>query len=255
MSRVKKPIPADVSRAKGYVERIKRLIEQQKEIGGDISDVCTEAKENAGLDPTTLRFAAREWLMDEDKRSERDAKREQYLHAVGLAVAAVESGEVSARQAAKIYNIGKSSVYKALSVREVSAVEMTADDLGVVKPVPEMVADDLGDWRWIDRRKRADAEFAEKIRAIAARLKTADLDTPPSGGGERHGVKALCAQADSSADSLSGSTDRTCSVGIASEGLRTVPEAQGSGSGEPVSSPGPLDLDTTIPDFLRRRRA
>ncbi len=131
----KKPRHADTQRVKPYVERVKALMLEQKAIGSDVTDVCREAKEVAGLDPTTLRFVAREALMDKDKRAERDSKREEYLHALGLAVAAVESGELSARESAKIYNIGKTSLYKELGVRALSANrEMEAGDLGEWPP-------------------------------------------------------------------------------------------------------------------------
>lgn len=130
----KKPRPADTLKVKPYVDRVKALMLEQKAIGADVTDVCKEAKEIAGLDPTTLRFAAREALMDKDKRAERDSKREEYLHALGLAVAAVESGELSARESAKLYSIGKTSIYKEMSVRALSANDR------------EMVADDIGQW-------------------------------------------------------------------------------------------------------------
>lgn len=127
----KKPRPADTLRVKPYVERVKALMLEQKALGADVSDVCKEAKEVAGLDPTTLRFVAREALMDKDKRAERDSKRDEYLHALDLAVAAVESGELSARQSAKLYSIGKTSLYKELGVRALSATrEMEAGDIG-----------------------------------------------------------------------------------------------------------------------------
>jgi len=127
----KKPRPADTLRVKPYVDRVKALMLEQKALGADVSDVCKEAKEVAGLDPTTLRFVAREALMDKDKRAERDNKREEYLNALGLAVAAVESGELSARESAKLYSIGKTSIYKEMSVRALSATrEMEAADLG-----------------------------------------------------------------------------------------------------------------------------
>lgn len=130
----KQPRSADTLKVKPYVDRVKALMLEQKAIGADVTDVCKEAKEVAGLDPTTLRFAAREALMDKDKRAERDSKREQYLHALGLAVAAVESGELSARESAKLYSIGKTSIYKEMSVRALSATAR------------EMVADDIGQW-------------------------------------------------------------------------------------------------------------
>jgi len=132
--------PADGARIKPYVERVAALIVQQKGIGSDISDVCSEAKDVAGLDPTTLRFAARESLMDKAKRDERNDKRDQYLHALGLAVAAVEAGEMSARQSAKIFNIGKSSIYKALAVHDVSTADPETGELP-----RDMVAGDLGE--------------------------------------------------------------------------------------------------------------
>lgn len=164
--------------AKGYVDRVKRLLEQQKELGADISQVCSEAKETASLEPALIRFAARELLIDADKRAERDEKRHQYLHVVGLAVAAVESGEMSARQAAKIYSIGKTSIYKELAVREVSAVEMTEADLGEWLPphdgetgeLPrEMTADDLGDPLLVTDKDRG--RFRDKVRTLAAGIK------------------------------------------------------------------------------------
>ena len=130
----KKPRPADTFQVKPYVERAKALMLEQKALGADLTDVCREAKEVAGLDPTTLRFVAREALMDKNTRAERDSKREQYLHALGLAVAAVESGELSARESAKLYSIGKTSIYKEMSVRALSANDR------------EMVADDIGQW-------------------------------------------------------------------------------------------------------------
>lgn len=157
-----KPRAADVARAKGYVDRVKALIEQQKELGADISDVCTEAKQNAGLDPTTIRFAARELLMDAEKRRERDEKREQYLHAVGLAAAAVEGGHLSLREAERKYGVAKSAIHRAISVPYCPCPEMTDGDLGHFEPVREMVAEDLGDPLLIVNPFRA------RVKAIAA---------------------------------------------------------------------------------------
>lgn len=125
----KKSYPAyDATKAKGYAERVKALLLERGTINEDISAVCDEAKEH-GCEPALIRFAAREMMIDEAVRKERDEKRARYLHAVGLAVEAVQSGEMSARQAAKIYSIGKSSIYKEMHVRAVSADrEMVAAD-------------------------------------------------------------------------------------------------------------------------------
>lgn len=176
--------PFNAERARGFTDRVAKLVEEQKAIGADISDVCKEAKD-FGLDPATIRWSAREKLMDASKRAARDEKRDLYLHALGMAVAAVESGEMSARQSAKIYNIGKSSIYKELAVREVSTVEMTDADLGEWLPphdaetgeIPrEMTADDLGDPLLVVDKPRG--EFREKVRKIAASVPRAILEAP-----------------------------------------------------------------------------
>tara|TARA_R110002126_G_scaffold21970_3_gene78952 strand:- start:4411 stop:5022 length:612 start_codon:yes stop_codon:yes gene_type:complete len=121
-------IPYDPLKAKGYAERVKALLVERGTINIDISQVCDEAKED-GCEPALIRYVARELMIDDDVRKERDEKRARYLRAVGLAVEAVKSGEMSARQAAKVYSIGKSSVYKEMAVREVSASrEMVAAD-------------------------------------------------------------------------------------------------------------------------------
>lgn len=126
------PPPYDPARAKGFIERVARLMSERKEVSESIADVCVEAKSH-GLEPAFVRFAASESLMDDAKRSERNEKREMYLRAVGLAVEAVRSGEMSAREAAKAYGVGKTNVYKLMAVREVSAHrDMTDADLGDV---------------------------------------------------------------------------------------------------------------------------
>lgn len=179
----KKPVYAyDPSKAKGFIERVRRLLDDRKEVSDDISDVCSEAKSH-GLEPSFIRYAARELGVDAAERAERDEKRAMYLNAVGLAVEAVESGELSAREAAKVYGVGKTSVYKALSVRDVSAPrEMTDGDLGEWLPLHdtetgelprEMTAEDLGDPLWVIDADRA--RFREKVVAIAASVKPAEV--------------------------------------------------------------------------------
>jgi len=187
------------AKLKSYVERVKSLIEQQKVIGADITQVCKDAREDdPDLEPSMIRFAARELLLDATKRAERDDKRHQYLHAVGLAVDMVSNGEVSLREAAKACGVSKSSVHRALAVPAVSQPEMHADDLGRVdlpncgatgafdacdyprcdchaddlgtaEDVRVMTADDLGDPLWVVDRDRA--KFKEKIRRIASTIK------------------------------------------------------------------------------------
>lgn len=176
------PPPYDPRKAKGYIDRVRQLFENRQSLNADISEVCGDAKGD-GLEPAYIRYAAREAMIDTALRDERDAKRAMYLHAVGLAVDAVESGELSAREAAKVYGVGKTSVYKALSVRDLSAPrEMTDGDLGEWLPdhdaetgeLPrEMTAEDLGDPLWVIDADRA--RFREKVVAIAASVKPAEV--------------------------------------------------------------------------------
>jgi uncharacterized protein (UPF0335 family) len=157
------------AKLKSLVERVKTLLEEQTAIGADITQACKDAKEaDPDLEPAMIRFAARELLMDEAKRNERDDKRARYLHAIGLAVEMVSNGDVSLRQAAKATGVSKSSIHKALAVHEVSTDHR------------EMVTDDLGDPLWIVDKDRA--RFRDRVRAIAAKVKTlpeldAALDT------------------------------------------------------------------------------
>ncbi len=118
------------AKLKAYVDRVKALIEQQKTIGADITQVCKDAKEADDLEPTMIRFAARELLIDSAKRNERDDKRHRYLHAVGLAVDMVSNGDVSLREAAKAFGVSKSSVHRALAVPEVSHDPETGEVTG-----------------------------------------------------------------------------------------------------------------------------
>lgn len=123
MSKTKKkatPIVPRMHNAKGYIDRVKALLVEQRAYGVDITEVCTEAKEKDGLEPAMIRFAAREALIEESVRKERDEKRGLYLHALGLAVEAVRSGDLSLREAGRVYKLPKSNIHRALAVPAVS---------------------------------------------------------------------------------------------------------------------------------------
>jgi uncharacterized protein (UPF0335 family) len=154
------------AKLKSYVERVKTLIEQQKTLGADITQLCRDAKEAEDFEPAMIRFAARELLMDDDKRTTRDDKRHRYLHAVGLAADMVSNGDVSLREAAKVCGVSKSSVHRALAV---PALSQDVPDFEYV-PIREMAADDLGDPLLVIDKSRA--QFKEKVRSIAASVNT-----------------------------------------------------------------------------------
>ncbi len=115
-------------RLTSFVERIEKLREEKKAIGGDERDVFAEAK-GVGYDTATIRWLLKEREVDAADRDERDALRDTYAHAIGMAVDLVRVEGLSLRQAEAETGASKSSIHRALAVPALSR-EMTADDLG-----------------------------------------------------------------------------------------------------------------------------
>lgn len=113
--------PATVAgqKIKSYVDRVEKLEEERKAIGGDIRDVYAEAKGN-GYDVKTLRWLVQERRVQAVDRDERDALRDTYKHALDMAVHLVQVEGLSLREAAKRTGTNKSSVHRALAVPQVS---------------------------------------------------------------------------------------------------------------------------------------
>jgi len=114
-----KPATVNAPRLQSFVERVEKLEEERKAIGADIKDVLTEAK-GVGYDVKTIRWLVQERRMDANDRAERDALRDTYAHALGMAVELVEVGGLSLRQAAERTGVSKSSIHRALAVPAVS---------------------------------------------------------------------------------------------------------------------------------------
>lgn len=129
--------PVSAGRLKSFVERIEKLEEERKAIGGDVRDVYAEAK-GVGYDVKTVRWLVQERKVESADRDERDSLRDTYAHALGLAVDLVRVEGLSLRDAGQLTGVSKSSIHRALAVPEVSqpAREMVADDLGRVDPPP-----------------------------------------------------------------------------------------------------------------------
>jgi uncharacterized protein (UPF0335 family) len=70
---------------KAFVERIERLEEDKKAIGGDIKDVYAEAKGN-GFDVKALRHIIALRRLDVDERREQQAIVDTYMAALGMLV-------------------------------------------------------------------------------------------------------------------------------------------------------------------------
>ena len=75
------PIQAD--RLKSFVERIEKLEEERKAIGGDIKDVYAEAK-GVGYDVKTMRKIVALRSMDAADRAEAETLLDVYCHALGM---------------------------------------------------------------------------------------------------------------------------------------------------------------------------
>ena len=83
VSKKTKPGPISADRLKSFVERIEKLEEERKAIGGDIRDVYSEAK-GVGYDIKTMRKIVSLRGMDAADRAEQEALLDTYKHALGM---------------------------------------------------------------------------------------------------------------------------------------------------------------------------
>lgn len=74
-------VSADVLRS--YIERIERLEEEKKSLGGDIREIYAEAKGN-GFEPRVMRKVVSLRRMNAADREEEEALLEVYRQAVGV---------------------------------------------------------------------------------------------------------------------------------------------------------------------------
>ena len=77
---------------KAFIERIEKLEEERKAIGGDIRDVFSEAK-GVGYDVKTMRKIISIRKQDHAERMEQEALLELYLTALGMAAAPSDDDE------------------------------------------------------------------------------------------------------------------------------------------------------------------
>ena len=70
-------------RLRQFIERIERLEEERKGIGGDIREVYSEAKA-LGFDPKIMRQIVKLRKMDNSELQEQEALLDTYKHALGM---------------------------------------------------------------------------------------------------------------------------------------------------------------------------
>ena len=78
-----RPGGMNVGRLKSFIERIEKLEEERKAIGGDIKDVYSEAK-GVGYDVKTMRKIVSLRAMDAADRAEAETLLDVYKHALGM---------------------------------------------------------------------------------------------------------------------------------------------------------------------------
>lgn len=94
--------PVNAERLKSFVERIERLEEERKAIGGDVKDVYSEAK-GVGYDVKTMRQIVKERSQDAADRDEQETLLEVYRAALGMG---------TYRSVAAQYGISKSKLHR-----------------------------------------------------------------------------------------------------------------------------------------------
>lgn len=107
--------PVNADKLEGFVARIENVEKDEKALKDSKRSIYGEAKA-VGYDIKTMRWLVQERRTDAGKRAERDALRDTYVHAVGMAVDLVRDGGLSLRDAAKKAGVSKSSVHRALAV-------------------------------------------------------------------------------------------------------------------------------------------
>ncbi len=75
--------PVSADRLKSFIERVEKLEEEKKAIGGDIKDIYSEAK-GVGYDVKTMRRIISLRGMDAADRAEADALLDVYKNALGM---------------------------------------------------------------------------------------------------------------------------------------------------------------------------
>ena len=83
VSKKTKAGPISAERLKSFIERIEKLEEERKALGGDIKDIYSEAK-GVGYDVTTMRKIVSLRAMDAADRAEGETLLDVYKHALGM---------------------------------------------------------------------------------------------------------------------------------------------------------------------------
>lgn len=170
--------PVNADRLKSFVERIERLEEEKKALQGDIKDIYAEVK-SVGYDVKTTRKVVLLRQMDAAARAEQEALLDVYKHALGMAVDAVRSGELSLREAGRKYNVSKSSVHRGLAVPDVSHDPATGEVIEKEGGAPNPVRDGEASADERDASASSSPPIAEPDLTIPAFLRRSPATVQP----------------------------------------------------------------------------
>jgi len=126
--------PVNAERLKSLVERVERLEEERKAIGGDVKDVYSEAK-SAGYDVKTMRQIVKERSQDAADRDEQETLLEVYRAALGMG---------TYRSVAAQYGISKSKLHRLVPREENGTSDPETKDSapqGIMSPCPPDAAE------------------------------------------------------------------------------------------------------------------
>ncbi len=227
------PISAD--RLKSFIERIEKLIEERKAIGGDIRDVFSEAK-GVGYDVATMRKVVALRAMDAGDRAEMESLIDVYMHALGdgkrKAVEAMQQG-AGTREAARTAGIAVGAASQLRTgvhgIANGEHVHETPNDehLELTETSDGRLGDD----------GRTDGAAAEGVRGAAEERGT-DRDGDSEAPARDVGEAGLEVPEAPELQSLPA---------VADEAPQEV------GTGDPRCKANP-EIDLTIPQFLKRER-
>lgn len=219
--------PINAERLQSFVERIERLEEEKKAIGGDVRDIYSEAK-GVGYDVKTIRKVVAERKIDAADRDEQEALLDTYRHALGM---------MSYRQAAEHFGISKSKLQRLVPKNSNGTVprEMVDGDLGDFSLITNTEADSL----------TADAGRPSEPSAAAPQGVNA---CPPSGRVPPTSDVGQAAQSGNHSESAPSSAP---AMGVSAT---AAPCASGEGA-IAARSDTPAEIMGEMPAHLRRERA
>jgi uncharacterized protein (UPF0335 family) len=185
------PISAD--RLKSFIERIEKLEEERKAIGGDIKDVYAEAK-GVGYDVATMRKIVALRAKDPADRAEAETLLDVYKHALGMETSGTvtvmqaqpSEEDLEARAGRIVAEVDRcmSLVSKHGDLPKIEAIkELIGCSNGKAFKLRGMVEKRLGQFSLLSARVRENENPADGVVTETQESCGADIEQPATDGG------------------------------------------------------------------------